>query len=322
MLDVSSSDNDLLASTDTFDRFATAYRRTDSKNGRVERLYLLRSYEHEERLEIERRPWSINFTSEKDMEIWQVARAATAAPMYFGEVEIKTRRGMVYYSDGGFGLSNNPTMEGYRELQTLHRREVRPGKVTDGAIGAIVSIGTARAADRSGGKGILRRIKQAFHRATSPQNVAEAINYASLPNCWRLNDDVQGVDVELDEWKPSGRFTSDPGHESIARMERDFHRWLAILNNGTAIKSCAEELVRRRRARTQNASKWERFAVVAVFRCKDSQCNGSKWDCREDWDDHFKNRHSGNEDEKSYETPNITTWAYQDPNSSRSSTGF
>ncbi|KAH6633378.1 acyl transferase/acyl hydrolase/lysophospholipase [Boeremia exigua] len=297
--------------------FATTFRRTKSKEVNVKTLYLLRSYIHPEKKNLRRKPWRINFTSEGDMEIWKIARAATAAPFYFSELKIKSdSKGKVYYSDGGFGQTNNPTLEGIRELETLHRR-LEGDNVISGSIGVIVSIGTARADDKPGGTSIFKRAKEAFGRATNPQHVAEAVNYDDRRNCWRFNDE-QGLKIELDDWKPSN--SSRPGHKSIALMRAGFNEWLLSGDNIDTIKACARELVIRRRQRTLNAAKWERFATVAEFHCPSSDCHNTAIETRDDFIEHFDSKHARQPHEHSYGVPEITTWRYPSVSTSRSST--
>lgn len=277
----------------------------------MERLHLLRSYKPPEKEKnVDKETRETNFTSEQKMEIWQVARAATAAPMYFGEFTIASKiNGRVYYSDGGFGLTNNPTQEGIRELHHLHRR--REGEaVVRGAIGTIVSIGTARAKNRPGGKNILRRIKDAFDRATNTQNVADAVAYDVLSNYWRFND-TEGIKVELDDWKPN-KFSSDPGHKTRAEIKTGFQRWLSEWSNSDDLKACARELVRRRRARTDNRSKWERFATVAEFRCSHYECREMIIGSRDDFEEHFESKHLDEEYGEAHKKPGETTWTYPD----------
>lgn len=192
------------------------------------------------------------------MEIWRVARAATAAPFYFSELKIiSDSEEEMYYSDGGFGHTNNPTLQGIWELETLHRRG-EGENVTYGSIGVIVSIGTARRDNNRGGRSTFQQAQEAFRTATDPQHVAEVVNYNNRSNCWRFNDE-SGLNIELDDWKP--------GNKSGDLMKAGFYKWLANWDNADRLRACARELVRRRRSRTRNASKWERFATVAEFRC-------------------------------------------------------
>jgi hypothetical protein len=50
-----------------------------------------------------------------NLPIWQVARATTAAPLYFSPVKIGNRR----FGDGAFG-TNNPAIETYWEVRKMH----------------------------------------------------------------------------------------------------------------------------------------------------------------------------------------------------------
>lgn len=251
------------------------------------------------------------------MEIWKIARAATAAPFYFSEVKIKSdSNGKVYYSDGGFGQTNNPTLEGIRELETLHRRP-EGTSVVYGSIGVVVSIGTARADNKPGGTSIFKRAKEAFSTATDPQFVAEAVKYDDRTNCWRFND-KNGLDMELDDWKPN-KFSSHPGRISINLMKDGFNRWLADWDNAESLKACARELVSRRRLRTRNGSKWERFATVAEFHCPSSECQNTAIGSRDDFEDHFESKHADQPHEQSYRETEPKRWTYPSPSSNSSS---
>ncbi|KAJ8114816.1 hypothetical protein OPT61_g3396 [Boeremia exigua] len=296
----------------TCSMFATTLRRKESKEVDTQTFYLLRSYIHKERKHIPRRPWKINFTSEGDMEIWRIARAATAAPFYFRELKVKSDSNeKIYYSDGGFGHTNNPTQEGIRELETLHRR-LEGNEVVYGSIGVIVSIGTARADGKPGGRSAFKRTKEAYNIATNPKHVAEAVQYDDRPNCWRFNDE-QGLDMELDDWKPN-KFASNPGHKSIDLMRNGFNNWLVSdWKNIEMLEACARELVTQRRRRTGNSSKWERFATAVEFYCLSGECHNSSFKSRDDYTAHFDSTHANQQDQEFYRTPDAKPWTYPGP---------
>lgn len=246
----------------------------------------------------------MNYGQADDMEIWEVARAATAAPMYFKEIRFKqlanNQSTKVYFSDGGFGHINNPAQLGIHELQKLY------GKSN---VGVVVSVGTARADDEPGGKNIFKRVKQAFNTATNPQNVADQLDQYGLSNYWRFNDD-KGLKIELDEWKPNGPFTKHHGQETIDTIKNEFNRWARKRANIRYLEECARELVRRRRKRTENKSKWERFATCAEFRCKNGECSSHRFNCRSDFEDHYLQNH-GSENDEEFIHPTFETWRYQ-----------
>jgi patatin-like phospholipase/acyl hydrolase len=152
------------------------------------------------------------------MHIWQVARAATAAPMYFKELKVHLpgRNGdqKTYFSDGGFGVTNNPAQVALIEMMILY------GATN---VGAIVSIGTARAPETSS-RDLFGRVRKMASVATNPENVAEWMRTED-PDCyWRFNDKT-GLCIELDEWKPNGLFTKKPGHETLRKIQASFDGW-------------------------------------------------------------------------------------------------
>ena len=129
--------------------------------GRLSMPYLIRSYDHEEQNSPENstRPTSrpatqssrtntdmsgrkksldnINYDKAQQLEVWQVARAATAAILYFEPLTIENARagGSTEFRDGGFSQANNPTRTGKHEIEDLHGYA---------SIDIIVSVGTAR----------------------------------------------------------------------------------------------------------------------------------------------------------------------------------
>ena len=159
-------------------RFATTRRLRKSQKGSAEELYLIRSYDHHEKADADNNGEIVNFGPAAQMEIWQVARAATAAPMYFRELEYQfpSQDPAIrhFFSDGGFGLTNNPTMLGIQEIEIAFGED---------KVGVILSIGTARADAKPGRRGIFHRIKGSFERATDPKHVAHMVNYQKRENC-------------------------------------------------------------------------------------------------------------------------------------------
>jgi patatin-like phospholipase/acyl hydrolase len=177
---------------------------------------LMRSYDH---VPAQARPHDpINYGPTEKMHIWQVARAATAAPMNFKEIKVHLpgRNGdqKTYFSDGGFGVTNNPTQVALIEMMILY------GATN---VGAIISIGTARAPETSS-RDIFGRVRKMASVATNPETVAEWMRTEN-PDCyWRFNDKT-GLRIELDEWKPNGLFTKKPGHETLRKIQASFDGW-------------------------------------------------------------------------------------------------
>ena len=69
-------------------RLATTIRTKQKDSATVDTLHLLRSYRHDKILSVEPPCGPVNYGEPEPLEIWKVARAATAAPFYFKEVII------------------------------------------------------------------------------------------------------------------------------------------------------------------------------------------------------------------------------------------
>jgi hypothetical protein len=249
-----------------------------------------------------------NFGEASDFEIWQVARAATAAPFYFKPLHVDLHPMRVdqepeymLFSDGGFGTTNNPTQEGVLEIQNLHGQH---------AIGVVVSIGTARGGEKFGA-GTLDQVKNSYDKLTDPdtvhQNLRSSRNFADY---YRLNAQKDnGLNVPMDEWKPHGMFSGKrrPGQVTLEKIRNHFLLWYSNLNNQGTLNKCAHQLVLRRRARLHDIHRWERFATGAHFYCSEINCEAEfsnrqdfmdhlmgheKWDQPEDIEDDYLRRHT------------------------------
>jgi hypothetical protein len=293
------------------------YTRTRGSEGSSQKTYLIRSFDHYEKKDItsivrsatgaSSRYITTNHGSADNMKIWLVARAATAAPMYFKEVKKQSNDGAtkMYFLDGGFGHTNNPTQLGINEIETLHGR---------GNIGVVLSVGTARANGASGGKSIFKRVKGFADTATDPKIVADHLQDRDL--YWRLNDS-QGINVELDDWKPNSLFTKSPGKKTLAILQREFWRWASDKKNTDPLEECARELVQRRRKRSEDVARWERYATGAQFRCMHGECGSQTFNSRKLYEHHCEHDINHSKDGNGHiDEPKITTWQYQD--SSRS----
>ncbi|KZM24237.1 uncharacterized protein EKO05_0005788 [Ascochyta rabiei] len=305
--------------------FVTTIRRTKNSSGVwTEEVYLIRSYHHERGTQPNpvptRRPVmiphtqvttlpKINYGPAETMEIWQVARAATAAPMYFKEIRFTQQSGTngqkYFFSDGGFGETNNPTDLGLLEIETL------PGRHS---VGAIVSVGTSRGKADPSRKSVLNIMKRMAGKATNPNIVASAMSQRQLENYWRFNDE-EGIDIELDDWKPSSWFTHPDrrGEISLKTMEDAFHRWACKLESAQWLENCARELVTTRRGRCQEKSRWEQFALGAhTYRCKHEDCcNEPPYSSRHQFEQHWQQVHENEDIGEVYREPQFKKWIYQ-----------
>lgn len=239
------------------------------------------------------------------MKLWQVARAATAAPMYFDEFKICLGEGnsreRIYFSDGGFGDTNNPTEVGMMEVEALYGRD---------CFSAIVSIGTARANDKGEGRGILRRVRHIAAVATDPRIVARSLETRRLENLWRFNDEI-GLDIELDDWKPNGWTTKHPGHKTLRKIQDGFYRWAAQLENIDNIESCARHLVEIRRSRMADRSRWQRFSLAASqYQCEDVDCHETTYETLDLFNQHWNSFHREEPDADALRQPRYKKWEY------------
>lgn len=245
--------------------------------------------------------------------IWQVARAATAAPLYFSEIKLKKRMNndekKLTFSDAGFGITNNPCEEGVDEIESLH------GKASTGSIGIIVTIGTARGPTEPGGNSLLGIVKEAVANATDPEAVHRKLHdrypkEGSPVNYYRFNDS-NGINIELDDWKPKrSRFSgTTPGHATLNAITQGFNSWVAKPENVTELQRCAKHLVERRRNRTRNAGRWERYATGAKFYCRHTACGEVPFNYRDDFNQHVLQQH---ENRAEFLEPITTRWLYQE----------
>ncbi|KAK7180469.1 phosphorylase superfamily protein [Paraphaeosphaeria sporulosa] len=280
---------------------------TKGGSGSERSLYLLRSYDHQNTSDktLEETYPILNFDLAESMSIWQVARAATAAPFYFKELVFRPNgeNSRVSYSDGGFGQTNNPTEVAIEEINLLHR---------EGNLGVILSIGTAKADNKRGGSGARAHIEQAFETATNPKVVHHNVAKRRYPHYWRLNDE-SGLYISLDDWRPS-YFTRQPGYRTISVIRERFSEWMQRADVVRMLDTCAAELVSRRRKRAQHEHLWERFATgISQFQCRNRECsqNDDYFAHRGTFDKHWENEHSQSEDAEKLREPMVTLWEYQ-----------
>lgn len=289
--------------------FATAYHRDQKKRREstlsLKKLYLIRSYDHRTKEGAPELVHGVIQGPAERMEIWQVARSATAAPMYFKEMKFDTQQSSRthFFSDGGFGVTNNPTLIGHQEMETNWGPD---------NIGAIVSIGTSRAVSRDGSR-IMEPVRDAFEHATDPQHVADVMRGKGLEHYWRLNDDV-GIEMELDDWKPNSMMTrkQDRGRKTLRRITENFNQWAGKPQNYKLIEQCAAELVRRRRARIKNSARWERFATGAHdFQCRHEDCQDFSLPTRAFFEEHWQKCHQNKADAQRCKEPDFKVWEYK-----------
>ena len=307
-----------------------------SHDNRVGVLYLIRSYDHDKPprsiLDANRartntsnnlsiagpqRTKTVNYEKAQDFEIWQVARAATAAKLYFKPLIIENSRteGHIAFTDGGFRLVNNPTKRGMREIETLHG---------DSTVGAVVSVGTARMENADKGKGLFSTLvtftKDTSDIATDPEQTHHSIDQEleRLPETsrfpyYRLND-PGALDIELDNWKPRHKFSNRiEGSQTIGDIQHAFNSWASKTETIEILKSCAACLVARRRRRMWTPQ-WERYSTGAQYQCTVNTCQLEDFFERGKFEEHLRSAHSVKDAEISeYAKANRKCWKYQAP---------
>lgn len=281
-----------------------------------------------------------------NLSAWKVARAATAAPLYFKPLEIALDDGEVIrhrrqttqasqlnidedgngqhrkkkrktqtrirktalFSDAGFSEINNPSMTVLKELRSVFR----DGPKT---VANWVSIGTARQASNHGITTLRSILKKAVAELGDPEPEHERMRDLHHRDFeyYRLNEPNGLPDFGMDDWEPKG--SVDSGSKTIETMKNAFGKWASVPENQTSVQEVAKNLVDIRRARTANISMWERFALGRFFICPANNCwldSDETWHYRDSFAYHLRTVHGYNEEEveKAVKTSN-RDWQYK-----------
>ena len=229
----------------------------------------------------------INYGKAQAFQIWEVARAATAAPYYFEPLKIESPGSVEHllFQDGGFSLNNNPTLEGKLEIEEYYDRN---------SINIVVSVGTARSSPKSG-RGFTRVAKGFVNKFTDPElrhNDMRQTSQREGFTYYRLNDPGT-LEVELDEWKPRDNiFTRASGSRTLSDIRTAFNRWAADPNVIQDVQNCAADLVNCRRARAKDRVRWERYATGSQFACPQQKCEVEEFVARDAFRTHLHENHN------------------------------
>lgn len=261
-----------------------------------------------------------NYEAAQDFEIWQVARAATAANFYFKPWEIRDREQSrsILLTDGGFSDDNNPTEKAREEIEELNGR---------GSTDVIVSIGTARGPTREKTNNVLtmvqRNVKKLVAELTDPEavhgRVEKAQRDSAHPFEYHRFNHASELQVELDDWRPrKGKKDKASGWETMAAIRNDVYAYLDEEGVRDDIKKCAAKLVKRRQDRTRTDN-WERYATVAVYQCRRRGCHFEVTN-EKAFKDHLRRKHSGSDlsDLDGQVDECRRRWQYQENNNGRS----
>ncbi|KAL8950721.1 MAG: hypothetical protein Q9222_003257 [Ikaeria aurantiellina] len=237
---------------------------------KVSAPYVFRSYVHSPRRTLQPLLYPRNPGDESEFEIWEVAKATSAAPSYFKSTQLYKYR----YSDAAVNI-NNPSLEVYQEVSLLNKFHE--------SIELLLSLGTGNApGNTSKSKHALQRelndISDVVHHKIIDASKQEAFIYHRF--------DVQGglQDVRLDEWKPLSS-----GDITLARIERATYRYLDAKDIREEIRQCAATLVNARLQRAQTM-RWESYATGARYKCPIPGCpnQSSRFQNRNDLMDHLQ----------------------------------
>lgn len=242
------------------------------------------------------------------MEIWQVARAATAAPLFFKPFdgpEDPEDNTFIRFVDGGLYRTNNPTWEGLEEIKGLHGND---------SLSLVLSVGTART-NKKPGKSLRKQVESIVNGANDPEDVHEQVKIESNRgkfSYYRFND-AQGTHAEMDECEPRRpRGGQPPGSVTLQNIRRLFEQWLNKEEHQIDLRACATKLVKQRRARTCDQGQWETFSTASEYYCDYTNCEEtllSKYDYR----DHLVQRHNERmEDIDDERILSRRTWEYQE----------
>lgn len=245
-----------------------------------------------------------NYGHAQDLEIWQVARAATAADFFFKPLKLPKEddSGYVRLTDGGFGGNNNPAEQAKDEIEDLHGQN---------SINIMVSVGTARKNKEETNQGFFRlpgRMRRWADQMSDPERVHRKMYKQSEREDFvyhRFNH-PNSLEIDLDEWKPRRN-----GSTTIATIEQNFSNYLNMEGVDAQFKSCAESLVACRRSR-MNTREWERYATVARYTCSYKGCNLSEFFNCNDFQEHLREKHHAQGGKlKSESDKRRKRWEYQ-----------
>jgi hypothetical protein len=257
-----------------------------------------------------------------NFKIWEVARAATAAPFYFDPIEIKDRDKIIHiFKDGGMGETTNPTDVGIEDIV------IQEG---DDAVGIVVSVGTARGGYVNEADFFLRKTKDRYRlpiwETSNPESVHDKIarnqHHHQNMTYWRFNPSKEEhlLNMSLDEWKPkrSPRLKKSPGSKTIEEIRSAFGKWAIQTDVQNMLRECARQLVEQRRLRMRDEVKWEQFSTLTDYRCHLRPCEKKHRTFTNlmDFVKHLRDDHhvTKEDDIKEHKKDSSRCWIYQKPN--------
>lgn len=215
------------------------------------------------------------------------------------------------FKDGGFGC-NNPSEEAYHDVLEAHGGLIKN-------IGPFVSIGTGIgkfklfSAKRGNFRDVCANAVAAMKRPTLTTLVHKSMSYLAnfdreekFPYHRFDGGEVLG-EIAMDEWKSHGsknrgRKKGQPGAKTLENIHRAVEAYLQDKGVQRELEDCAKLLVERRRLRTRDASRWERYATTSYYLCRDGTCEKARFDTSLEFRNHLESAHGlealGDLDEK------------------------
>ena len=108
--------------------------------------------------------------------------------------------------------------------------------------------------------------------------------------------DHSGIDtsmISVDKWEPKQNDESGQrGSRTLHRMNLVFLDWCKKPDVRLKFRNCAEKLVQKRRLRTLDTVKWERYALASKFLCPSPDCGKEQFLYRDNFEHHLKDFHN------------------------------
>jgi len=223
------------------------------KQATTQQAYIFRSYplEQKDTSNLARNPDEYS----KNVEVWQVCRATSAAPCYFKPVKIEGLK----YRDGAQWKSN-PATEIFNEVTETYRNTSKRSNIK-----AFVSVGCGRGPKPTKLPGFKQKSNNPLH-GTFPwpdSSVVERRLTQKLRDCFLNFAGPQDLfDIEIDEWR-----NDRDGGSTFDRISHSAAQYCSQKEVKARLEQAAAMLVelRHNRART---TKWERFALGAKYICR------------------------------------------------------
>ena len=261
--------------------------------------YVFRSYDHKHSAA---GTW-FNIGSASNARVWKVARATSAAPLYFSKQTIEKST----YIDGGMGC-NNPAELMLQEVKGAHGRHpdlilsIGTGTKPKNEDDAEMPQQTRRHRLLDNARSVLTAARQLPDIATQSEDVHDrledrikdlrAAGNSKYPMYYRFNVPDLGS-VELDAWVSSVNSKIPDGKQTLENLEEETLKYLSTDKAKKDLDACAKVLVRIRRERAAT-ERWEQYATHTTYRCPEEdehECKSLQFSTRDELRLHASERH-------------------------------